>query len=446
MKRWMLALVLFAVTLSAANAHFIWIIPDPGDKTKVKAVFSDALAPDANVDIKKIGKTKFMVWDASGRNKPATATLSENAYAISVLSEDTRVIGGICDYGVLQRGDSKPFRLYYCAKLILQPLDTKPLAEMPLEIVPVANDARRFVVLYNNKPLPDAEVVILAPDAEKETTLKTDAQGEFTIANLKPGTYGFRARHIAASSGELDGKKYDEVRTYATLVMRLGTTKAASAPGEAKPDAAATKLLADARAARAEWAHFPGFTADVEVNLNGQVFHGKIQVDAKGKVTFQDLDPTAEKWAKPMLSSVVAHRLSGAADLETPCCFVANDVHHPLGREIRVLTDELHSSYRVKDRQIMVVNRVMKESRFSITMQENRENAEGKFLPANYIVHYWDNSTGELQRTEAHTQAWKRLEYFDLPAFERVITAGKELTVRSATLTNHKLLPGTAGR
>src|SRR5262245_50897049 len=134
MKRWMLALAVFAIAASAVNAHFIWIIPDPGDKTKVNAVFSDALAPDANVDIKKISKSKFMIWDASGRRKPATATLSENAYAISVLGEDTRVIGGICDYGVLQRGDSKPFRLYYCAKLILQPLSTKPLDEMPLEI------------------------------------------------------------------------------------------------------------------------------------------------------------------------------------------------------------------------------------------------------------------------------------------------------------------------
>ena len=34
-------------------------------------------------------------------------------------------------------------------------------------------------------------------------------------------------------------------------------------------DAAATKLLADARAARASWTDFPGFTADVAVNTEG---------------------------------------------------------------------------------------------------------------------------------------------------------------------------------
>lgn len=444
MKRSVLALVVLGAAVTTARGHFIWIIPDADNKAKV--VFSDTLAPDGNVDIKKIGRMKYCVRNAAGKVNPTTATLGENAYLINLLSGDARIVAGVCDYGVLQRGDSKPFHLIYTAKLLFQPIDAKPLDELPLEIVPVSNDARRFVVLYKNKPLPDAEVVILPPDGAKETTLKTDAQGEFTIANLKAGTYGFRARHIAATSGEQDGKKYEEVRTYATLVMKLGAAKAAAAPGEARPDPEATRLLADARAARAEWLNFPGFSADIEVNLNGQLHHGKAHVDAKGKVSFKDLDPAAEKWAKPMLASLVSHRLAGAADMETPCRFVSNDADHPLGREVRVLTDEMHSSYRIKDRQIMVVNRAMKESRFSITMQENHKNAEGKFLPANYTVQYWDANSGDLQRTEAHTQTWTRLDSFDLPVLARVITAGKELTVRNLTLSNHKLLPGTAAK
>jgi uncharacterized GH25 family protein len=444
MRRSMLAMVVLGAALTTARAHFIWIIPEADNKAKV--VFSDSLAPDGNVDIKKISGTKYYVRNAAGKVNATAATLGKDAYLINLLSDDVRIVAAVCDYGALQRGDSKPFHLIYTAKLLLQPIDAKPLDELPLEIVPVSSDARRLVVLYKNKPVPDAEVVILPPDAEKETTLKTDAQGEFTIADLKPGTYGFRARHVAAARGELDRKNYEEVRTYATLVMKLGTSNTTAAPGEAKSDPEATRWLAEARAARAEWAHFPGFKADVEVNLSGQVSHGKVQVDAKGKLTLSDLDPTAEKWAKPILSSVVSHRLAGAAEMDTPCCFVSRDVDHPLGREVRVLTDEMHSSYRIKDRQIMVVNRAMKESRFSITMQENIKNAEGKFLPANYVVHYWDAHSGQLQRTEAHTQTWTRVDIFDLPVFARVITADKELTVRSLTLSNHKLLPGTAAK
>ena len=40
-------------------------------------------------------------------------------------------------------------------------------------------------------------------------------------------------------------------------------------------DPEATKLLADARAARANWDHFPGFKADMEVNIDGKVFRSR---------------------------------------------------------------------------------------------------------------------------------------------------------------------------
>ena len=50
------------------------------------------------------------------------------------------------------------------------------------------------------------------------------------------------------------------------------------------PHPEATKLLADARAARACWTNFPGFTADLEVNFDGQVVRGRVQVNDKGKV------------------------------------------------------------------------------------------------------------------------------------------------------------------
>ena len=54
-----------------------------------------------------------------------------------------------------------------------------------------------------------------------------------------------------------------------------------AADGDAKPaaDPAATKLLADARAARAVWKDFPGFTADLEVNIDGKVVKGTLAQD-----------------------------------------------------------------------------------------------------------------------------------------------------------------------
>jgi hypothetical protein len=208
------------------------------------------------------------------------------------------------------------------------------------------------------------------------------------------------------------------------------------------PDPAATKLLADARAARANWTNFPGFTADVAVNIDGKVTRGRVTVRHNGKLKLDLGGGNAEKWARGVLGSTVGHRLDDSASLKTPCAFADHDTDHPLGRAVRVLNDEFHSSYRIRDRQIIVVNRQMKEHgvRFTITVLENRQNAEKKYLPACFVVNTWDIKTGSLRRSEAHHQTWTRVGDFDLPRRTTVVTAGTgKQEARSITLSNHKL-------
>ena len=52
-----------------------------------------------------------------------------------------------------------------------------------------------------------------------------------------------------------------------------------------KADPEATKVLAEARRARANWTKFPGLTADMTVTINGKTEKGILQVSEKGKVT-----------------------------------------------------------------------------------------------------------------------------------------------------------------
>jgi hypothetical protein len=217
-----------------------------------------------------------------------------------------------------------------------------------------------------------------------------------------------------------------------------------AADKDAKPtaDPAATKLLADARAARAVWKKFPGFTADVEVNIDGKASKGRVVVELTGEGNLQLADEAAERWAKGTLFSVVGHRLDdGAADGDTPCAFEDDAADHPLGRAVRVLSDEFHSSYRIRDRQVIVVNRDMKDARFSITVMENEVNKEGDFLPACFVVNTWDVKTNALTSSETHHQTWKRVGAFDLPESILVVSAkgdGKQ-EARSLKLSNFQL-------
>src|SRR5262249_39369297 len=139
-------------------------------------------------------------------------------------------------------------------------------------------------------------------------------------------------------------------------IFLLPPTGAATAEPPKDADPAATKLLAEARAARASWNQFPGFSADLEVNLDGKVVKGRVEVNPKGKVKLDLPEGEAHDWARRQLGSIVGHRMDGGTSLETPCAFADDNAHHPLGRAIRVLNDEFHSSYRIRDRQIIVVN------------------------------------------------------------------------------------------
>ena len=204
-------------------------------------------------------------------------------------------------------------------------------------------------------------------------------------------------------------------------------------------DPAATKLLAEGRAARDLWNHFPGFTADVEVNLEGKTTKGTLKVSAQGKVDLDLPEGEATKWATGQLDSIVSHRLGGGEE-ETPCAFADDVTDHPLGRKIVVLNDEFHSSYRIKGQQILVVNRNVPGSRFTITVMENKLTEDKKYLPSSFVVNTWDASTEALKRSDTYHQEWKRVGKFDLPTHLTVVTATNgKLEARSLTLTNWKL-------
>jgi hypothetical protein len=431
MKRLLASLIVIAFGTATAQAHFIWIVPDK-QGTTAQVVFSETPEPDDPGLLDKIAKTQLFLRHAD-KEVSLKWTKGKEAFHVALPGTGLRTVGGVCFYGVLKKDEADPFLLMYYAKAhVAGSGNHLPWGRLPLEIVQVEG---KFQVLWQGKPLAGAEVVCSLPGQEKQEKRMTDKSGTFDLGTLKVGVCGIRAKHVEMKEGENDGKKFKEIRHYSTLVIQVAEKQT----GKAKADPLATKLLADARAARAQWEKFPGFTADIEINFDGKISRGKVAVEATGKVSVNKLDGDAEAWAKRQLGSIVAHRIDDSASLNTPCAFSDGEANHPLGRAITILNDELHSSYRVRDRQIIVVNRLMNTARFSITVLENRTNKEGKFLPASYVVHYWNTKSGDLDKTESHSQTWVRVEAFDLPVAAYVITATKNLSTRSLTLSGHKL-------
>jgi len=422
MKRSATILTLFLLA-APAQAHFIWLAPHDGKQ--VRMVFSEDTEPDPAVPIAKIAQTQVHVRSGV---KPVAAekTAAADHYLIAVPGGPAEV-GAVCEYGVLAKSGD-PFLLCYYAKTLIGAAQARGMNH-PLEIYPVAGGA--FEVRWQGKPLAGAEVVIDATGQDTKKT-KSDGEGRVSAGPVKSGMVLLRAKHIEAKAGDRGGKEFKEIRHYATLTVTQANT--------ASEDPAATKLLAEARAARAVWEKFPGFSADLVVNRNGQLVKTNVAVDAKGKVQLRMEDGDLKDWTRRQVASLVAHRLPGATELSTPCAFADPVMDHPQGRTIRVLNDELHSSYRIRDKQILEVNRAMGETRFTITVLENLWTKEKQYLPVAYVVNTWDAKSNQLRSSAAHHDTWTRVGAYDLPLTIGIVTATSgQLESRSLTFANHRL-------
>lgn len=220
MARWFSMVLALCSVTSLAQAHFVYLIPHADGKS-VQLVFSDKLAPDKSVPIAKVAATKVTQRHGGKDSVLKTETVG-NALQANLAGDGLKVLFGHTDYGVVQKGESKPFRLHYHPKAIIGDAFAKDATigkEAPIEIVPVRDEKRvKFLVLADGKPLADAEVFVRKPNAEANETVKTDAKG-FTPAFTEAGRYGVVARLLIVKQGEHNGKKYDEIRHYATLVV-----------------------------------------------------------------------------------------------------------------------------------------------------------------------------------------------------------------------------------
>lgn len=202
-----------------AHAHFVFVVPQKDGKS-VQIVFSDSLEPDENVAIEKIAGLKLLGRSADGKTTPIDCKKAAHSLTAEFGTIDPKCVMGSVDYGVIQKGDTKPYLLKYHPRAILPGCDQK-LATVgetsPIEIIPIAGPKLVFQVLALGKPLPDAEVTVMVP-GDKSVKVKTDSEGR-TQAFEAIGRYGVWTKRTETKTGDVAGMKYDEIRHYATLVV-----------------------------------------------------------------------------------------------------------------------------------------------------------------------------------------------------------------------------------
>ncbi len=221
MVRRSLALAVLLLTASLVQAHFVWLIP--GDKPNtVKLVFSDRLGPDVDNPelIDRVKGATLYIHDPGSKHIDLKME-KETAAFVSLLPEKAQVVRGRCTYGIFQRGDNPPALLnYYCILKQGELKDSSCFHCQPFQVR--EEKAGVFLVEHDGDPAVESEVVLVGPEGFKEQKGTTDKEGKvtFQMKDAPKGLYGVRAKHVVKEAGEHQGKKYEMITNYVTLVFQ----------------------------------------------------------------------------------------------------------------------------------------------------------------------------------------------------------------------------------
>ncbi len=428
-----------------SQAHFLFIhITPPAEAGRAAEVYFSEIAQAGDPTfIDKVAHTQLWMQTAPGEFVPLTVRKGTDRLRAHLPGTKSVCVIGTCEYGVIARPNQTPFLLRYYPKAIAgNPIELNqmtPRPETPLEIVATANDERvNFVALRNGKPLPGVTFTTVDANLANEE-LSADSEGRATWRPPHAGRFSVYTRFVTKESGEAGGKKYAEIREFATLAFTWPLVRRG-------PDPDAVTLFEEAIDSRAQWKNFLGFKAHLTGEVDGRPFNGTVAVDANGDVKLDTNEPTADPWVQDQLVSIATHRGAGSSggsnsNRDRPVLRFADDQStHPLGRLLIFDGGTFASSYRVKDKQIVVVNRLLGKQNMTITVLDNDRNVDGQFLPRSYTVQYWDGATGNLLRTETIQDRWQRVGSWDLPVSHTVTTASESgLSARTLTLSMHEL-------
>jgi hypothetical protein len=422
---------------AVARAHFLFIrIGAPAEAGRTVEVFFSEKADAGDPRfIAKVAGAALTLQAAPGKFQPLPVRQGADRLRATLPAAGPVSVTGFLEYGVLKRETS--FLLRYYPKAVsgdpaaLAAFGPRPGAALEIDAAFTGGQVT-LRLLRDGKPVPGAVFTTVDDDLVNDE-VKADAAGKAVWKPPSPGYYCVYAKSVLKTPGEWKGKPYSEIREFATLGFAWPLVRK-----DADPQAVA--LFERALAARATWERFPGFTADVSGNVDGRAFSGKVTVAAGGDVALSLDENVVKPWVEEQLESIVNHRLPLPKSDHAPTLrFGDREGANPLGRLLIFDGGQFASSYRVVNDRITVVNRHLGTQNMTITVLDDRLNAEGKQLPQAFTVQYWNAKDGSLERTDSVSNRWVRVGSYDLPASVTVRSASKSgFSVRTIQLDHHK--------
>ncbi len=148
---------------------------------------------------------------------------------------------------------------------------------------------------------------------------------------------------------------------------------------------------------------FPGFRGKLSVRWDENEHSGTLLFQPPTTLEVKLEDKEVRRSVEETLRSMIFHRMPprkrNMNKPEKPLKLAPPDSHR-LGRKI-FLGDGYKSSYRIRDHQILEVDRQMGGTHLVITVMENQFTPRGRHLPRHFLVTLFDGETGALKSASA---------------------------------------------
>jgi len=221
MRSLLLSLIALGSSSLLAQAHMVYLVPTK-EGMSVTVLFSDSLEVDEKVKMDKLGGMKLLAR-VGGKDTPVDYTKADHSFALKV-SKNASLVYATAVYGLLPKSEKSTLLVYHPKLALVSVVGNatalgETIGEMAeLEITPIWEASKvRFRLLAKGKPVSSAAGSVVLPDGTKKQ-VRTDMEGN-TPAFDDKGRFGIYLHLIENKSGEHSGKKFEEIRHYATLVV-----------------------------------------------------------------------------------------------------------------------------------------------------------------------------------------------------------------------------------
>ncbi len=408
-----------AALATLSQAHFIWGVYDPANPGRVTF---DLVEEPGEKSLPML-RSNFEATKAWCGGKAINLTYEQTSLAGTTTASGPAY--GQLDYGVLTR-EGDPFLLTYYAKAARNFEEAGTKVGTGMEVIATREgDTIKALVLLNGKPAVDAQAFIHGPEGLLVDS--TDEEGRLEFTQPQYGTLGIRVRVIEEKEGEENDIAYAESRSYATLSVPLDAYGIPTARLEAK------EMLRRASSSRCNMPeNLRAVNGYFTLNTAAGTAEGTFTWSPlTSEVTVSGLPEEDIDWAGAQIRSLFTHRQSRPFEEGDGRYDIKLTEWNPVMGHLVTLDDTFSSAYRVRDNQVVQVNRVMGKERLLINIVENIRTRDGKVLPKHFNVVYHDGETGSILRSQNFYDEYHEVDGAWLPVSRRMVEVkGRETIVR----------------